>query len=277
MGSFENRVVVISGAARGQGRSHAVRFAQEGARLVIFDICKQMPRQPYELATEEDLQETVRLVKEAGGEVVSGIADVRDFSEVTRVTQAGIDAFGAPDVVIANAGIVSDVASMWEMDPQDFRDVIDVNLSGAWYTIRAALPSMVEARKGGSVIATISAAALKQVPNLGNYVAAKTGLVGLMRAAALELAPLGIRANCVAPINCNTKLFVNDYMKRLFVPDMENPSDEVFLERAASMIPMGVPMVEPSDITEAVVWLASDAARYVTGVLLPVDGGGVLG
>lgn len=273
MGSFEGKTVVISGAARGQGRNHAVRFAKEGANVVVYDICRQLPRVEYGLATEEDLQETVRLVKEVGGEVVSGVADVRDFAAVTQVTQAGIDAFGPPDVVIANAGMGNSVVPTWQVDPEAFQETVDIDLVGAWHTIRAALPSMVEAGNRGCLIATISTAGIKAMPNASSYVAAKSGLIGLMKAAALELAPHGIRANCVAPTNVRTQIFLNDLVKRLFVPDMEEPTEEVFLERASAYIPMGVPMLEVDDITEAILWLASDAARYVTGVTLPVDGG----
>lgn len=277
MGAFQDKVVVISGAARGQGRSHTVRFAKEGARLILFDIAEQIPTIPYAMATAEDLEETVRLVKEAGGQVVSGIADVRDYEAVAAVVQSGVESFGTPDVVVANAGIWSEATPTWKMDPSDFRAVVDVDLIGAWHTFRAAMPAMVEAGRGGSLIATISAAGIKTVPNISNYVAAKHGLVGLVKACALELAPHGIRANSVAPGNANTPIFRNEAMKRLFVPDMEEPTDEVFLERAASVIPMGVPFVEAQDVSEVVLWLASEASRYVTGALISVDGGAVLG
>ncbi|MCF8589861.1 mycofactocin-coupled SDR family oxidoreductase [Gordonia liuliyuniae] len=276
MADFDGKVVAISGAARGQGRSHAVRFAKEGARLVLFDICGQMSEVPYAMATKNDLDETVRLVQEAGAEVVSGVADARTYDEVAAVMQSGIDAFGSPDVVVANAGIWSEAGALWEMTPKDFRAVVDVDLIGAWHTFRAALPTMVDAGKGGSIIATISAAGLKPLQNIGNYVAAKHGLVGLVKTAALELAPHGIRANCVSPGNTNTPIFRNDAMKRLFVPDQDEPSDDVFLSRAAGMVPLGVPYMEPGDITEAVLWLASDHARYVTGTNISVDGGSAI-
>lgn len=279
MGQFEGKNVVISGAGRGQGRSHAVRFAEEGANLVLYDICDQIPGITYGLATEEDLAETARLVKEAGAQVITGVADVRDFAAVQRVTDQGIEAFGAPDVVLANAGAGSEgaVRPVADTDVDAVHETIDILLYGVYHTIRAALPSMIAADNRGSIIATISTAALKPMPANGPYVAAKHGVLGLIKTAALELAPLGIRANCVAPTNVSTRIFLNDLVKGLFVPDMDEPTDEVFLERAKAYIPMGVPMVEPRDITEAVIWLASDAARYVTGTALPVDGGTLLG
>jgi (+)-trans-carveol dehydrogenase len=276
MGEFTDKVVLISGAARGQGRSHAVRFAQEGAAVVLFDICRQMPTAPFDMATRDDLNETVRLVEEAGAAVVASVADVRSFAEVDAAVQLGLQAFGRLDVVIANAGIFGRPAPLWEIDPADFQAVVDVDLVGAWHTLRAALPSMIAAGRGGSVVATASGAAVKGSPNIGSYVAAKHGLVGLMKTAARELGPHGIRANTVLPGNTNTPMFRNDAMVRLFVPDIDQPTDADFLARAASRIPLGSPFVDPVDITEAVLWLCSSRARNVTGVALSVDGGGAI-
>jgi SDR family mycofactocin-dependent oxidoreductase len=276
MGQFDGKTVLVSGAARGQGRSHAVRFAQEGASVVVFDICAQIGAAPYPLAGPAELDETVRLIQSAGGTVVAGIADVRDFEQVDALVRLGIDVFGGIDVVVANAGIFGAVAKVWEIEPTNFQAVVDVDLVGVWHTFRAALPSMVAAGRGGCIIATASGAAVKGTPNLGPYVAAKHGLVGLVKTTARELAPHGIRANAVLPGNTDTPMFRSDAMMRAFVPEADKPDEQEFLNRAANGIPMGIPFVEAGDITEAVLWLSSDRARYVTGVALSVDGGGAI-
>ena len=276
MGEFQGSTVLISGAARGQGRAHAIRFAEEGASLILFDICAQIPQVPFLMPGREDLDETVRAVAAAGAKVVHGVADVRSFQEVDAVVRQGLDTFGGIDVVVANAGIVGRPAPTWKIDPVDFQTVVDVDLVGVWHTIRAAVPSMVAAGRGGSVIAIASGAALKGVPNIGSYVAAKHGLIGLVRTAARELGPHRIRANAVLPGNANTPMFRNESTMRLFVPDQDEPTEEEFLRRAAQGIPMGIPFVETSDVTEAVVFLASSRARHITGIAMPVDAGGAI-
>lgn len=225
------------------------------------------------MGTEEDLDETVQLAQLAGGKVLSAIADVRSFDTVSSVVRRGLDAFGSIDIVVANAGIFATPMPVWEIDPVDFQAVVDVDLLGVWNTMRAALPAMVASGRGGSVVVTASGAAVKGSPNISSYVAAKHGLLGLIKSAARELGPHHIRVNAVLPGNANTPMFRNDAMMQLFVPDQEEPDEGEFLRRAAANIPLGVPFVEASDITEAVVWLSSPRARYITGVALPVDGG----
>lgn len=271
---FAGRVTLISGAARGQGRSHALRFAALGASVVAFDICQQIEGVPYAMATPEDLDETVAAARAAGGIIQGYQADVRSQDQLDEVVKQAVTSFGGIDVVVANAGILPPASGLCETTEETFQNVLDVNLLGVWRTIKAAMPSLRERR--GSAIVTASGAAVKGTPNVGSYVTSKHGLVGLVRVMARELAPSGVRVNAVLPGNTNTPMFNNPALHKLYVPEEPEPSEEQFLGRARAGIPMGVPYVEPSDVTEAVVWLASAAARYVTGVLLPVDGGSAI-
>lgn len=271
---FTGKVVLISGAARGQGRSHALTFSALGASVVAFDVCEQVEGVPFAMSTPEDLDETVAAARAAGGVIEGYQADVRDQEQVDEVVNHALSSFGGIDVVVANAAILAAPSQLWETSEQDFRTVLDVNLLGVWRTVKAAMPSLLERR--GSVVITGSGAAVKGLPNVGAYVTSKHGLVGMVRVMARELAPSGIRVNAVLPGNVNTPMFNNDGLHRLYVPDDPDPSEEQFLARASAGIPMGIPYVQPSDVTEAVVWLASPAARYVTGTLLPVDGGSAI-
>lgn len=270
---FEGKTVVISGAARGQGRSHAVRFAQEGANVVGFDVCAPVGEPGYPAATQADLDKTAELVREAGAKGVFEVADVRDEAQVDAVFQRAVAEFGGVDVAVANAAIVQRGARAWEIDDTVFRTVLDVNVVGAWHVLKSGITAMQAGGRKGSVVIIGSGASLKGLPNVGAYVTAKHALVGLVRTAAKEAAPEGIRVNLVTPGNVGTPMFVNDAIKALHLPDVGNPTDEQLAERAAEGSPMGIPWVEPVDISEAVLFLASDATRYVTGTVLPVDGG----
>jgi SDR family mycofactocin-dependent oxidoreductase len=272
-GPLAGKVAVISGAARGQGRAHALRLAADGARIVGFDLCAPIPTVPFDTGTPEDLAETARLVREAGGEIVTAQADVRDSGQVADALAAGLSAFGRADVVVANAGTGQPFVKAWEMDDEAFETVIAVNLVGVWRTLKAAVPHLIEQGEGGSLIVTGSGASTKGLPNLAGYVASKHGLVGLVRTMARELGPHRIRVNAVLPGNTNTEMFHNDAMRRLLVPGGEEPTEERFLARASAGSPFGIPYVEPEDIAEAVAWLAGPASRFVTGTCLPVDGG----
>jgi (+)-trans-carveol dehydrogenase len=275
-GRFEGKTVFISGGARGQGRSHARRFALEGANIVTFDVCEPVPKSQAPTATPEDLAETVEIIEGLDRRIVAEQADVRDFAAVERVIAAGLEAFGQIDVVVANAGIGGDAGVFWEISEESFDNVVDVDLKGVWNTVRAAVPSMIESGPGGAIVITSSAAGLKGYPHIADYVAAKHGVVGLMRVMAQELAEHGIRANSVHPTNVNTPIFVNDTVKKLFIPDLEDPESLSVEDFEAAVRPMNllpVGWVEPEDITAAVTWLASPEARYVTGVTLPVDAG----
>lgn len=272
MGRMEGKVVLITGAARGQGRSHAVRLAQEGARIIASDICEEVGSTHYALATSADLEETRRLVENEGGKILTVGADVRDLGQVEAAVAAGLEEFGYIDVVCANAGIGS-LGRAWELSEKQWHDMIDVNLTGAWNTVRAAIPHMIKAARGGSVIFTNSVAGTLGRPNMAHYAASKHGLVGLMRSLANELAPYLIRVNSVHPGNVDTDMVQNVTGRRLLLPDVENPSREEFAAAATKLSLMPVPWVESIDISNAVLWLASDEARYVTGVTLAVDAG----
>jgi SDR family mycofactocin-dependent oxidoreductase len=269
---MEGKVALITGAARGQGRSHAVRLAEEGAEIIALDICAQVETAPYELPTGDDLAETVKLVEDLDRRVVAREADVRDLAALQRVVEEGISEFGHVDVVCANAGIGT-IASALEMDALTWDQMIDINLTGVWKTVKAAAAPMVERRQGGAVIITSSVAGLTGSANIGHYVAAKHGVVGLMRVLTQELAPYMIRVNTVHPTTVNTQMVMSDYFFRLVRPDLENPTSEDAAEVFTGLNSLPIPWVEPVDISNAVLWLASDEARYVTGVTLPVDAG----
>ncbi|GAB3081879.1 mycofactocin-coupled SDR family oxidoreductase [Nocardioides zeae] len=263
----------ISGAARGQGRSHAVRLARAGVKIIGFDLCQQIDTVPFDMTTGEDFEETERLVKDVGGEMIAVRADVRDQGEVDAAFQAGLDRFGKVDIVLANAGIMHDYQRTWRLDEEGFRNVIDVNVTGVWHTVKAAVPHMIERGEGGAIVMTGSAASVTGIPNLSGYVASKHAVLGLMRTLAKEVGRYQIRVNAVMPGNCNTPMFDNEGIRRLYVPDAENPDQKTFLDRAATMSPMRNPYVDPEDVSEAIAYLVSPAGRYVTGVAMSIDGG----
>jgi (+)-trans-carveol dehydrogenase len=271
MSRLENKVALISGVARGQGRSHALRLVSEGVSIIGFDGLCTYDTVPYKQATQEDLDETVRLVEAAGGRILAGRADVRNRDEIQSIVDKGIAEFGSIDIVVANAGIGINSVLFWEVSQQEWDDVIGVCLTGAWHTVSAAVPSMIEAGKGGSIIITSSSAAQKAAPRLAPYIAAKTGVIGMMRSMANDLAPYKIRINCVAPTAVPTDFVLNDRLYQIFCPDKENPDLEDAKQVLRSFHPLGEPWIETSDISAAVAYLASDEARYISGIVLPVD------
>jgi (+)-trans-carveol dehydrogenase len=224
------------------------------------------------LATSEDLTETKRLVEEQSGEMVARSADVRVLSQLEAAVEAALESFGHIDVLLVNAGIGS-LGLSWELSERQWRDMIDVNLTGAWLTVRAAAPHMIKAERGGSIIFTNSVAGLLGRTNMSHYAASKHGLVGLMRSLANELAPYHIRVNSVHPGNVDTDMVQNETGRRLLLPDVENPTQEQFAAAAAELNAIPVPWVESVDVSNAVLWLASDESRFVTGATLPVDAG----
>jgi (+)-trans-carveol dehydrogenase len=272
MGRLEGKVAFITGAARGQGRSHAVRLAEEGADIVAIDIVGQIGTAVYEMSTPDDLAETVKLVEALDRRIVAGPGDVRSQADVDRVVSAGLAEFGHIDVVVANAGIFS-YAPFWELTEQQWDDMQDVNLKGVWHTVKAVAPSMIAAGRGGSIILISSTAGLKQIPNSAHYVAAKHGVVGLMRACARELAQYNIRVNTVHPTTVATPMILNDPTYALFRPDLEQATQEDAIPAFAAVNLIPVPWVEPADISNGVLFLASDESRFVTGHTLPVDAG----
>jgi len=265
MGSLEGKVAFITGAARGQGRAEAVRLASDGAAIIAVDICDQIASVPYPMATSDDLAATVKLVEDTGARIVAREADVRDRDALSTALQAGLDEFGRLDIVIANAGIAP-----MEAGEDAWRDVLDVNLTGAFHTVEVAIPTMVKQGDGGAIVLISSVAGLVPMnssdPGGLGYTAAKHGMVWLMRQYANVLARHSIRVNTVHPTGVNTPMIDNDYVRS-------------WLQRmggGAGGNAMPVPAVEAEDIANAVAWLVSDAARYVTGVALPVDAGAVV-
>jgi (+)-trans-carveol dehydrogenase len=272
MRRFENKVAFVTGAARGQGRNHAVRLAEEGASIIAVDICGPIDSVPYALSSPSDLEETVQLVKAAGGRIVVAEADVRDAAALESAAQMGVNEFGRLDIVAANAGIFSSGPSH-ELTEDAWRDMIDVNLSGVWKTTRATIPHMVAAGNGGSITITSSIAGMKGSPNASHYVAAKHGVVGLMRSLANELAQHMIRVNTIHPTQVDTAMLQNNAMYRLFCPDIESPTQEDFAPRSQQLNALPIPWVSTSDVSNALLFLASDEGRFITGVTLPVDAG----
>jgi SDR family mycofactocin-dependent oxidoreductase len=271
-GRVEGKVAFITGAARGQGRSHAIRLAQEGADIIAVDLCDQVASVPYPMATPEDMDETVKEVEALDRRIVAAQADVRDSGALTAALDAGVAQLGRLDIVSANAGIAS-IGLLSEVAEQSWQDMIDINLSGVWRTAKAAVPHLIAGGRGGSIILTSSVAGLSGAPNIGHYASAKHGLVGLMRSLALELAPHSIRVNSLHPTMVDTDMIQNQAMYRLFRPDLDSPTADDFRAGLATFNVLPVPWVEPVDVSNALLFLASDEARYITGVPLPVDAG----
>ncbi|HWC80454.1 MAG TPA: mycofactocin-coupled SDR family oxidoreductase [Pseudonocardiaceae bacterium] len=275
-GRVEGKVAFVTGAARGQGRSHAVRLAQEGADIIAVDVCKQLDGVPFPMSTPEDLDETVALVEKQGRRMVAGQVDVRDYPALKKAVDEGVDRLGRLDIVVANAGIGTTGAALADMDETTWGDMIGVNMTGVWLSAKAAIPHVVNGGAGGAFVLTSSVGGLKAYPNVGHYVAAKHGVVGIMRTLAVELAQHNIRVNSVHPTQVSTPMVMNDATFKMFRPDLEHPTKEDFapLSQLAHMLP--VPWVDAEDISNAVLFLASDEARYITGVALPVDAGAML-
>jgi len=272
MGRLENKVAFITGAARGQGRSHALRLAQEGADIIAVDICAQIETVSYPMSTEADLQETVRLVEEQDRRIFARQADVRDFEGLKAAVDDGVAELGRLDVIVANAGI-SGFGGVLDLTSQAWDDVIAVDQTGVWHTCKAAIPHVLEGGQGGAIIITSSAAGLHAFANLAHYASAKHGLVGPMRVLAVQLGPNKIRVNSIHPTQVNTPMLMNEQIYPLFCPDVENPGPDDLAPVSQAMHTLPVPWVEAIDISNAVLFLASDEARYITGMPLAVDAG----
>lgn len=265
-GRVEGKIAVITGAARGQGRSHAIRLAEEGADIIALDVCAPLPHIGYEPATPQDLEQTAKSVESAGRRVVTGIVDVRDYDALGAAVARGVEQLGGLDIVVANAGICA--PRQWrDVTPEMFRDIIDINLIGVWNTIMAGAPHLVS-RGGGSIILTGSTGSMKGSPFLAPYIASKHGVLGLARAFGHELANDNVRVNAVLPTGVNTPMGVGNtsghFQKAL-------ASDPRHAPMFMNSLDVGV--VEPVDVSNAVLFLASDEARYVTTTALPVDAG----
>lgn len=276
-GRVEGKVAFITGAARGQGRSHAVRLAEEGADIIAIDVCGPISSNTeIPAATPDDLAETVDLVKGTGRRIVSAEVDVRDYAAVKAAVDSGVEQLGRLDIVVANAGIGNGGQTLDHTSEEDWNDMIDVNLSGVWKSVKAAVPHLLAGGSGGSIILTSSVGGLKPYPHTGHYIAAKHGVIGLMRTFAVELGQHSIRVNAVCPTNVNTPLFMNEGTMKLFRPDLENPGPDDLAVAAQFMHVLPVGWVEPRDISNAVLFLASDEARYITGLPVTVDAGSML-
>jgi (+)-trans-carveol dehydrogenase len=271
-GRFEGKVAFITGAARGQGRSHAVRLAEEGADIIAIDICESIDSVPAPLATEEDLAETVSQIEALDRRIVATKADVRDEDGLRAAVDAGVAELGRLDIVSASAGLGS-FAPAAEMPMQMWHDMIDTALTGVYLTARVSIPHLVETGPGGSITITGSAVTARSVANMVHYIAAKNGVVGVMHALANELAPHMIRVNVIHPGTLKSKMVWNDAVFALFMPDVENPTDADFEAIVAEQPMLPVPYIEAKDISNALMFLASEEARYITGVELPVDAG----
>ncbi|GAA2170721.1 mycofactocin-coupled SDR family oxidoreductase [Actinomadura napierensis] len=275
MDKLDGKVAFITGAARGQGRSHAVALAREGADIIAIDTTAKVGSVPYPLATADDLAETVRLVEATGRRILARDADVRDSQALARAVEEGVTAFGRLDIVLANAGI-STPAPTLEMSDDTWQDMIDINLTGVWKSLKASVPHIIAGGRGGAVIITSSLAAIYANENTAHYSAAKAGLVMLMKVMAKELAPHSIRVNTVHPTTVATDMILNDATYRLFRPDLENPTRADFEEAARTLNRLPVAALEPEDISNAVLHLVSDDAKYVTGATHVIDAGGSL-
>ncbi|QZT62216.1 mycofactocin-coupled SDR family oxidoreductase [Mycolicibacterium austroafricanum] len=276
-GRVEGKVAFITGAARGQGRSHAVRLAEEGADIIAIDVCGPISTHTdIPAATPDDLAQTVDLVKGIGRRVVAAEVDVRDYAAVKAAVDSGVEQLGRLDIVVANAGIGNGGQTLDHTSEEDWNDMIDVNLSGVWKSVKAAVPHLLSGGRGGSIILTSSVGGLKPYPHTGHYIAAKHGVIGLMRTFAVELGQHSIRVNAVCPTNVNTPLFMNEGTMKLFRPDLENPGPDDLAVAAQFMHVLPVGWVEPVDISNAVLFLASDEARYITGLPVTVDAGSML-
>lgn len=270
MGKMDGKVVFITGAARGQGRSHALLLAEEGADIIGMDLCAQVPSVVYEMSTPEDLDETVALVEKTGRRMVAMRGDVRRRGDIKQALDAGLEAFGRVDVVLANAGVMAHQLKPFPMSEQAWQDSLDIMLTGVWHTLQVSVPVMIEAGVGGAIVVTSSSVGLRNVTTNfdgGNdgYNAAKFALVGLMRGYAGRLAQHSIRVNSVHPTGVASPMVVND-----FFPRWANENPEV-IEAFQNALP--VPMIEMIDVSRAILYLVSDDGRYVTGQTLAIDCG----
>jgi SDR family mycofactocin-dependent oxidoreductase len=272
MGRVDDKVALITGIARGQGRSHAVRLAREGADILGLDVAGPIGTPHYPPSSEGDLEETISLVEATGRRIIARKGDVRHQKAIDDLVADGLDEFGHIDIVCANAGIVT-LGRTWELSDAQWDEMLAINLTGVWRTLKAATPPMIEAGRGGSMILTSSMAGVMGMPTLSHYAAAKHGVMGLMRSLANELAEYFIRVNAILPTNVATPMILNEGTYANFRPDLDNPTQEDAKVAFASYNMLPIPWIEPEDVSHAVLWLASDEAKFVTGAAIPIDAG----
>jgi len=275
-GPLEGRVALITGAARGQGRAHAIRLADDGADIIAIDICRPISDTiTYPLATPEELADTVRAVEATGRKVLAREVDIRDLAALQQVVADGIEQFGRLDVLVANAGVLS-WGRLFEMSEEQWEAVIDVNLNGTWKTIRAAVPAMIEAGNGGSIIIVSSSAGLKATPGNGHYSASKHGLVALTNALAIEVGEFGIRVNSIHPYSIETPMVEKEAMMQLFskYPNYIHSFSPMPYRPINHQGKKGLQeFMEPQEVSDVVAWLAGDGSATISGSQIAVDRG----
>jgi SDR family mycofactocin-dependent oxidoreductase len=271
-GRVDGKVALVTGAARGMGRSHAIRLAQEGADIIALDICAQIESNPVPMATPADLDETVKAIEALDRRVVGIQADVRDLDALTHAVAHGVGELGHLDIVCANAGI-GGFEMISEMSARQWQDTIDVNLTGVWNTAKATQPYLIESGAAAAMVLTSSTAGFRAGTQISHYAAAKHGVIGLVKALANEFGRYSIRVNAVCPSLTATSMILNDGVFKLFRPDLDNPTADDARAAFTAHHVLPVPWVEPVDVSNAILFLVSDEARYITGVALPVDAG----
>jgi len=272
-GLLQGKVALVSGAARGQGRSHAVTMAAEGADIIAFDVCEAVTAQGAPAANEADLAVTAKLVEAHDRRVITAKLDVREHDSVCEFVASAAAELGGVNVVVANAGINGPGVTLAETRFQDWASVIATNLTGVFSTVAAALPTMLAGGVGGSIVLVSSSLALRPAMHFGAYIASKHGIVGLMRTLALELGGAAIRVNSVHPTGVGTDLLLNESTYRLFRPDLQDPRLDDAMQSFYDLNVLNIPWVETIDVSNLVLFLASDASRYITGSSIPVDAG----
>ncbi|MGC5627588.1 mycofactocin-coupled SDR family oxidoreductase [Georgenia sp. Z1344] len=276
-GRLEGKVAFITGIARGQGRSHAVRLAEEGADIIGVDLLEDVPLIPYAGGTQADMDETVRQVEALDRRIIAAKVDIRDEAAMQAFVDSSVAELGGRlDIVSANAGISGPMMPTIELDHEAWAQMIDINLTGQWITTKVAAPHMIAAGNGGSIVLTSSGASLRANANIAHYSAAKAGVVSLMQTLAKELGPHSIRVNSVHPTQVETPMIMHDAQIKIFRPDLENPTEDDFAEASRSLHVLPIPWVQSVDISNAIVFLSSEEGRYITGVQLPIDAGGSL-
>lgn len=275
MGKLTGKVAFITGTARGQGRAHAVKLASEGADIIAVDRCANVDTAGYDMATEADLAETVRLVEEQGRSISASVADTRDLDALQKAVDAGVERFGRLDIVIANAGIAASPTMSWDLSAEAFREMIDINVTGVWLTTKVGIPHILAGNRGGSVVLVSSMAGMRGIPGIVHYSSAKHAVRGMAASIANEVGWAGIRVNSIHPGNVRTTMIDNEPMIRGFRPDLQNPVLEDTAPVMAKLNLLPEPWVEVEAIADAVLYLVSDTGRAITGIAMPIDLGAV--